>query len=680
MPRPSDRRRFLTLPVVQPGANVRPIVLLDALVVLADEIVALRACPFPVHRRSAREAIREVVAVREFLADVRGRGSALPDSIVVSFSELYITLHKLCRLLQDCARPGARLWVLMRSERVSKEFLVLVRSISAALDVLPLASIDAVSEVKELIRLVEEQAWKAAIETEPDDAQAMRSVSSVLCQFKNGIAPNRSALRQILDHLHIRSWNDCGEEIAFLEELFFESSDDDEELALLDSLMVFMVYCRAVLFDTMDDEKIADEQLKAQATAMNHVIVNLDYLRCPISLELMTDPVTIATGQTYDRASISKWFESDCPTCPVTGEKVANKDLVPNSAIRNLVEQFCQQNNVRFPEPNAKQKRDVARTEKPLTSAAAGAMAMAAASLVDKLATGTNQEKNKAAYEIRKLSKSNIFNRACLVEAGLVPWLLHLFSSMDTSIQDNAVAAVLNLSKHPDGSRAIVEVGGLCLIVDVIRYALKTQTRQNAVAILFYLSSVEEYRLEIGKIPQAIPTLVEHLREGTHRGRKNAIVALYMLLQAPDNLPKALDAGAVPVLVALLSSEQEGLAGDAVGVLAKTAERHDGATAILESSAIPHLVEFLRSSTSRSGREKCVSTLLSLCDNGGAKLVRLLGQMPALMPSLYSLVAHGTSQARMKAISLVNCIHSLNGQGYPAIVASAEQEHIIRAQ
>lgn len=29
--------------------------------------------------------------------------------------------------------------------------------------------------------------------------------------------------------------------------------------------------------------------------------------RCPISLELMADPVVIASGQTFDRACIQKW-------------------------------------------------------------------------------------------------------------------------------------------------------------------------------------------------------------------------------------------------------------------------------------------------------------------------------------------------------------------------------------
>ncbi|WOL19872.1 hypothetical protein Cni_G28674 [Canna indica] len=674
------RRKILSLPAVHPGTDVSPAALLNALVALADDILALRPSAFPVHRRNAREAIRQVGAIQEFLTDVRNRGLALPASAAVGLCELHITLQKLRYLLCDCARPGARLWVLMRSDQVSSEFRVLIRSMSTALDVLPLASIDAAPEVKELVRLVSDQAWKAAVGTDTADALAMRSAWSILSQFKNGIAPNPGDLEQILNHLQIGSWSDCCEEIAFMQDTLFSSLDDDgegddQEVALLGSLMAFMVYCRVLLFDAMDDNKTTEKQTKAPSKSTNHV--NLEYLRCPISLELMLDPVTVATGQTYDRASITKWLKSGCLTCPVTGEKLTNTDLVPNSAVRNLIEQLCRIKNIPIPEPNAKHRKDVAKTANPLSLAASEAMRMAAAFLAGKLAAGTSKEKNKAALEIRRLSKSNIFNRACFVEADAVPWLLHLFSSSDPSIQDNAVAALLNLSKHPSGSKAVVEAGGLGLVVDVIRLALKVDAQQNAAAILFYLSSVEEYRIEIGKMPDAIPTLVELAREGTYRGKKNAVVTLFGLLLHQQNQPKVLQAGAIPALVGLLAGEREDLVNDAVAVLARIAEWRDGTKALLNCSAIPHLVEFLRSTSSRSGRENCVSALLSLCINGGEKVVSLLEKMPVLMPSLYSLVTDGSPQAGKKARSLLNHIHHLSDQRDLALMASSAQDQQI---
>ncbi|BAT74683.1 hypothetical protein VIGAN_01240100, partial [Vigna angularis var. angularis] len=65
--------------------------------------------------------------------------------------------------------------------------------------------------------------------------------------------------------------------------------------------------------------------------------VNPKDFRCPISLELMTDPVTVSTGQTYDRTSIQKWLKARNTTCPKTGEKLTNPELVPNRAILGVV-------------------------------------------------------------------------------------------------------------------------------------------------------------------------------------------------------------------------------------------------------------------------------------------------------------------------------------------------------
>lgn len=672
-----SNRRILNFPVIHPCDAISPDALLHALITLCRDIAACRSDDFPIHRRRARETLRQVGAILEFLEDVQDGGVILPASVDVSFAELHVTLQKIRHLLHDCARRGARLWMLMRSDRVSCEFRILVRTIATVLDVLPLESIDAAPEVKEVIRLVGRQAWKVAMGTDPADCRAVRSVWSILNQFKNGVTPAQCDLKRVLDHLNIGSWMDCLEEIAFLEEEIFASSDDNE-VAFLGNLMGFMVYCRVVLFDTMDGKRSDHKDRNLQAQFIEPLF--LQDLRCPISLELMTDPVTVATGHTYDRASIARWFKSGYLTCPVTGEKLANTELIPNSAIRKLIEQFCRHHNISIAETSINQRRDLSKTTSPLSPAAAGAMRMVAAFLVGKLANGTDREKYKATYEIRKLSKSNLCNRACLVEAGSIPWLLRLLSSTDPSIQENAVAGLLNLSKHPDGRKAIFETGGLSLVVDVIKMGFKIEAKQNAAAILFYLTSVEEFRAAIGVIPGAIPALIELLRDGACRGKKNALVTLFGLLLYDGNHPKVLAAGAIPVLANLLSREREDIVIDSVAVLTKIAERQEGTSAILRSTVIPRVVEVLQSSTSRSGRESSVSVLLSLCNNGGSKAVSLLEKMPPLIPSLYSLLTEGSPQARNKAKLLLNHIHSFQEQGYPAISTQPVQDHIVHSQ
>ena len=64
---------------------------------------------------------------------------------------------------------------------------------------------------------------------------------------------------------------------------------------------------------------------------------------CPISLELMKDPVTVSTGITYDRHSIEKWLFAAVPknnTCPVTKQPLL-PDLTPNHTLRRLIQAWC---------------------------------------------------------------------------------------------------------------------------------------------------------------------------------------------------------------------------------------------------------------------------------------------------------------------------------------------------
>lgn len=79
------------------------------------------------------------------------------------------------------------------------------------------------------------------------------------------------------------------------------------------------------------------------------------YFICPISLQIMKDPVTAITGITYDRESIEHWiFQAKNTSCPVTKQPLTPtySDLTPNHTLRRLIQSWCTQNAVdRIPTP-----------------------------------------------------------------------------------------------------------------------------------------------------------------------------------------------------------------------------------------------------------------------------------------------------------------------------------------
>ena len=60
---------------------------------------------------------------------------------------------------------------------------------------------------------------------------------------------------------------------------------------------------------------------------------------CPISYEIMNDPVIAADGQTYERKNISTWLTNSNKS-PKTNEVLKSKVLQPNYALRASIEEF----------------------------------------------------------------------------------------------------------------------------------------------------------------------------------------------------------------------------------------------------------------------------------------------------------------------------------------------------
>jgi len=64
---------------------------------------------------------------------------------------------------------------------------------------------------------------------------------------------------------------------------------------------------------------------------------------CPISQEIMRDPVTCADGHSYERASIELWLATH-NTSPKTGAELPNQALIPSHALRNAIEEWLSAN------------------------------------------------------------------------------------------------------------------------------------------------------------------------------------------------------------------------------------------------------------------------------------------------------------------------------------------------
>ncbi|KAL5863831.1 hypothetical protein ACOSQ3_001345 [Xanthoceras sorbifolium] len=94
---------------------------------------------------------------------------------------------------------------------------------------------------------------------------------------------------------------------------------------------------------------IRDYMLKVERFETVSGVTIPSYFRCPLSLELMSDPVIVASGQTYERAFIQKWLDQGLTVCPKTRQTLTHANLIPNYTVKAMIANWGEKNNIRMP-------------------------------------------------------------------------------------------------------------------------------------------------------------------------------------------------------------------------------------------------------------------------------------------------------------------------------------------
>ncbi|CAG9319863.1 unnamed protein product [Blepharisma stoltei] len=67
-----------------------------------------------------------------------------------------------------------------------------------------------------------------------------------------------------------------------------------------------------------------------------------DCFLCPITQELMQDPVIAADGHTYERKAIKRWLKTGNRRSPLTNESLTNMTFIENYLARSLIHEFIE--------------------------------------------------------------------------------------------------------------------------------------------------------------------------------------------------------------------------------------------------------------------------------------------------------------------------------------------------
>ncbi|KAK9939184.1 hypothetical protein M0R45_015890 [Rubus argutus] len=269
---------------------------------------------------------------------------------------------------------------------------------------------------------------------------------------------------------------------------------------------------------------------------------------CPISLQIMRDPVTVSTGISYDRESIERWLSSGKgKACPVTKQPLlVDADLTPNHTLRRIIQAWCTLNAAHGIEriPTPKSQLDKTHILKLIDQAK---------KLPHTQLQFLKRVRSMAAIHCER-------NKNSLEAAGAVEFIASLISSVDQSIMQVAVEVLFHLRSSESHLKDLMINDG-DRFIDSLVQVLKRGDYQSRGHATILLKSVFELADPTRLISARVDLFIEIVNVVRDRISQQAFKAALKLLVElcpwGRNRIKAMESGAVSVLIEALLNTQE---------------------------------------------------------------------------------------------------------------------------
>ncbi|KZV25725.1 hypothetical protein F511_04786 [Dorcoceras hygrometricum] len=395
-----------------------------------------------------------------------------------------------------------------------------------------------------------------------------------------------------------------------------------------------------MLYDLKELKLKKSVSLKRHYQSLAHGEVPEEF-KCPLSKELMRDPVFIASGQTYDRPFIQKWLKSGNRTCPITEQVLSHTMLTPNHLIRDMIAQWCKDHGIRLPDSVQYTNEEV------LTEADR----VHFISLLEKLSS-TASDKKEAAKELRLLTKQMPSFRALFSESvDFIPQLLSPLSNSKVQteshlqLQEDLITTLLNISIHDNNKKLVAETP---VVIPLLMDALSSgtiETRSNAAAALFTLSALDSNKELIGK-SGALKPLIDLLNEGCSIAMRDTASAIFSLCIIHENKLRAVRDGAVLAILKKIKSRMH--VDELLSILAMLSNNRKAIEEMGELGAVPSLLSIIRETSCARNKENCIAILYTICLSDRSKW-KEMKEEENVFGTISQLAQNGTSRAKRKA-------------------------------
>ncbi|XP_061343441.1 U-box domain-containing protein 3-like isoform X2 [Gastrolobium bilobum] len=167
--------------------------------------------------------------------------------------------------------------------------------------------------------------------------QAMIYIEEALRNQRDNIEPCYEHLKEMIELLEFTSNQELLKESIAVEKERLNAEGDKTKGNMDEINQIVNLMCN-----------LRDYVMKIECSEVKSSVSIPPYFRCPLSLELMLDPVIVASGQTYERQSIQKWLDHGLTVCPKTHQRLTHTNLIPNYTVKAMIANWCDENNVKL--------------------------------------------------------------------------------------------------------------------------------------------------------------------------------------------------------------------------------------------------------------------------------------------------------------------------------------------
>ncbi|KAL7586268.1 U-box domain-containing protein 45 [Lactuca sativa] len=463
--------------------------------------------------------------------------------------------------------------------------------------------------------------------------------------------------------------------------------------------------------------KLNSFNFKPNFPRSGQVMMPPEELRCPISLQLMYDPVIIASGQTYERICIEKWFGDGHDTCPKTQQQLSHLGLTPNYCVKGLVASWCEQNGVMVPggppeshdlnywRLSLSESESVNSKPPPESGGGGGGGGLVKckgmkvvpfpveedeAAVVAEIGgdgferydellavlhgEGHLRKKCRVVEEIRRLLKDDEEARIYMGANGFVEALLRFLESalnaQSEFAQESGAMALFNLAVNNNRNKEMMLASGILpLLAQMIE---SSKSIGAAIAIYLNLACFDQAKPIIGS-SEAVPFLIEVLQGDLDSQCKiDALHTLYHLSSFHSNVPRLISSGIINALQPFLSdSDSRSWTERAIAVLINLAVTNSGRSEIIEGPGMVSGLSMLLDMGEPEVQEQAAALLLILC-TGSDKCSEMVLQ-EGVIPSLVSISVNGTMRGKQKAQKLLMVFREMRQRDPPVVVQGGGQ-------